>query len=195
MTDFAGVLKSWDHADPTRIHPTREHESESAYWASGVTQAAHIARHIPDGGMVVDFGCGDGRLTYPLARMGFDVIAVDASKAMLTRLRDGCGETEFRSLQSDGLNLGDKVKGADVVIARAVLIHHSHADVERLVHALTAAIKPGGLFIADWPTGVHHERIDWIDVTTWRTEHRLQVATDAGLVLVEDSKPSIWRKQ
>lgn len=194
MLTLRNVVQAWNKADPWRIHPTREHESEEAYWESGVLQAEQLAAHIVSGGTVIDFGCGDGRLSIPLAKAGFDVLAVDASEAMLERLtfNTQLAGVTIRTRLSDGLDL--KVEPVDAILARAVLIHHSHADVTRLVTALSKLILPGGLFIADWPVGPHHERIDWIDVTTWESEHRLVVAEAAGLTLVEDSKTSVWRK-
>ena len=39
------------------------------------------------GGRILELGAGSGRVTIPLARAGFDVVAVDASPAMLAKLR------------------------------------------------------------------------------------------------------------
>ena len=39
------------------------------------------------GGPVLEFGCGTGRITLPLARQGVDVTGIDASRAMLEVLR------------------------------------------------------------------------------------------------------------
>lgn len=194
MTDFQSVVKAWDEADPYRIHPTREHESEEAYWESGRVAALEMAQWIPEGGTVLDFGCGDGRLSIPLDKLGFRVIAVDSSPHMIERLNaNGWTESDY---VSDGTDLPDLInEKVDAVIARAVFIHHSHTDVIRMVKNLTKCLKPGGVLICDWPTGPHHERRDWIDVTTWVPEHRAAVAEAAGLELIKDGKPSVWRKQ
>lgn len=196
MTTFDQVVKAWDLADVTHIHPLRN-VSDIAYWDSGRAQAEQAAAWVPCGGTVLDFGCGDGRLSFPLARMGFDTICVDASKAMIRRVRQRAKELDLTMLDtivSDGLNLSEMVTPVDVVVARAVLIHHAHEDVIRLVHALARIIKPGGFLVADWPLGGTHERTDWIDVTTWDRKDRNRVAHSAGLELVEDETPSVWRK-
>lgn len=198
MPRFVDVLREWEDDKGVNIHPTRKHESEAAYWASGIPQAADAARHIPEGGTVIDFGAGDGRVSIPLAKLGFDVLAVEASPSSLARLRANTKKAgvTVRTLKSDGLNLDTRVKEpVDAVVCRAVLIHHCHADVQRLVTQMAAVIRRGGFLIADWPTGVHHERIDWIDVTTWEPAHRLEVGRSAGLELLEDTKPSVWVKQ
>lgn len=195
MTDFRGVVEAWRKADPTFIHPLRN-VSEEDYWESGRSQALQAAQWIPEGGTVLDFGCGDGRISLPLAKLGFRVTAVDASVEMLLRLQDQDGWREINSIVlSDGLNLSDVLFNQlfDAVVCRAVLIHHSHADGALLVRQLTNVLKPGGVLIADWPLGPHHERRDWIDVTYWEVSERQAVADANGLELINDG--SVWRKQ
>ena len=195
MPDFDGVVKAWDHADPNDIHPLRRVNVEE-YWKSGTYQAFDASQYIPDGGTVMDFGCGEGRITIPLAKMGFQVVAVDASRTMIDRLIENTPEElepNIRLIQSDGLDLTlhDPV---DVIVCRAVLIHHSHADVETLVGAFADLVKQDGYLIADWPLGPHYERQFWTDVTTWDAGHRLQVGTDAGFELIDSDTPTVWKR-
>lgn len=194
---FADVTKAWDQASEDHIHPLHKINVDE-YWASGVAQAEHAAQYIPDDGVVVDFGCGNGRLTIPLIRMGFNVIAVDASPTMLQRLADNAKRSKLsvNAVVSDGLNLPELLSETqvDVIVARAVLIHHSHTDVERLVRSFGNVLDPGGVLVADWPVGRNHERRDWIDVTTWEPQRRETVAAAAGFALVEDSTPGVWEK-
>jgi SAM-dependent methyltransferase len=102
---------------------------------------------------------------------------------------------------SDGTNdwTEDALGSFDAVNARAVFIHHAHDDVAVMVHNLARCIRPGGFLVADWPVGDHHERVDWIDVTTWDSGYRQEVATAAGLTLVTEGeprvRPSVWVKQ
>lgn len=49
--------------------------------------AHYLAAAQRCGGPVLELGCGDGRLTIPLARAGYAVTGVDISHAMLTRCR------------------------------------------------------------------------------------------------------------
>jgi 2-polyprenyl-3-methyl-5-hydroxy-6-metoxy-1,4-benzoquinol methylase len=196
--NLASVVDAWRQADVEAIHPLRAVDVD-AYWESGRYQALDASRWIPEGGTVMDFGCGDGRLTLPLARLGFDVYAVDSSPEMLARV-----EANLRALDepavtilSDGTTDLAKLIGTplDAIVCRAVLIHHDYEDGTRLVLALSKLLKPGGHLIADWPTGPRYERQHWTDVTTWEPAHRLAVADGAGLVLVDDSTPSVWMKR
>lgn len=205
MTNIDYVTKSWDIADPNYIHPLRaEHPEE--YWASGMAQANDAAAWLDWDGdyppRVIDFGCGDGRLTIPLAEMGAKVIAVDASDRMLNLLADNViaqdARQPYKIIHSNGLDLDQRMQNeddVDLVLARAVLIHHNYESVGHLVRSLAGVIAPGGHFIADWPVADKpHEGVDWIDVTTWEWDHRDQVAASAGLELVDPNEPSVWRK-
>lgn len=195
MTDFHGVVEAWRKADPSHIHPLRN-VSEADYWESGRSQALQAAQWIPEGGRVLDFGCGDGRLAIPLNRLGFEVWAADASPEMIERLRDNAEEQGaldgLHSVVSDGTKFPPSLQHLDAVVCRAVLIHHSHADGALLVRELSKLLKLGGVFIADWPLGPHHERRDWIDVTTWELGERQKVANDNHLTLINDG--TVWRK-
>lgn len=198
MTDFRGVVEAWRKADPTHIHPLRN-VSEDDYWESDRSQALQASQWIPEGGYVLDFGCGDGRLSIPLAQMGYEVAAMDTNEESLRRLWDRYKELlplnrNLAPLLSDGLTLTKEWYKPffDAIVCRAVLIHHSHKDVELLIRQFTAVLKPGGVLIADWPLGPHHERRDWIDVTTWHLDERQKVADANGLSLINDG--SVWRK-
>lgn len=197
MTTFDDVIRNWQKAPVTAIHPLRE-TSDLEYWQSGVTQAEDMAEWLPSRGTIVDFGCGDGRIALPLSLMGFHVIAVDASKKMLERLlknQEQRGGRVQQTIVSNGLDLPEELdKPVDVVMARAVLIHHSHADGASLVRSLAKCVKPKGYLAADWPIGEHHTRRDWIDVTVWDALDRKQVAKGAGLKFVQNGPPSVWQK-
>jgi len=195
VPSFDEVVQAWQVADVTHIHPLRK-VSDTAYWGSGEAQALEAGIWIPEYGTVVDFGCGDGRLTLPLARAGYQVTGVDASPAMLDRVRVAADKEKVpvTLLQSDGTKL-DGVGPVDVVLARAVFIHHDYESVTRIVGTLAGVLKPGGYLIADWPVSeAPRERRDWIDVTYWQYSHREQVANDAGLALIANTTPSVWRK-
>jgi len=45
-----------------------------------------LSRHLHQPGLVIDFGCGTGRTVVPLAKRGFQTLAVDLSPQMLERV-------------------------------------------------------------------------------------------------------------
>jgi 2-polyprenyl-3-methyl-5-hydroxy-6-metoxy-1,4-benzoquinol methylase len=206
VTDFQGVVDAWEkdgQAGGPSIHPLEPDSPE--FWELGRLQAQVVDLYAERGDFVIDFGCGIGRLSLPLAMAGYNVLAVDASQAMLDGLaeRSKLAGVEFGAYRSDGSDLPDTVdhiigERAAVVIARAVLIHHDYAGVEAIVRNLAAVLRPGGHLIADWPVSdTPRERRDWIDVTTWDRRHRHRIAAAAGLepVITPVVEPSVWRKR
>ncbi|MFJ9671332.1 class I SAM-dependent methyltransferase [Streptomyces sp. NPDC101221] len=188
------VVAAWDQADPASIHPTREHQDEDAYWASGSTQARLLAKEIGIGSKVLDFGCGDGRVAIPLRAMGIDVTGVDSSPRMLASLNQR--DPNLTTLQSDGTDLGKHLgrRKMDAVYCLAVLIHHSYEDGAALIAALAKTVRKGGLLILDWPTSTSpRERSHWIGVTTWDSKQQAVQADRLGLTSLPTDLPwSVW---
>lgn len=200
------VVAAWDADTEGNLHPFDPDSPE--FWDVGVYQAAHVAQYTPPGGTVLDHGCGNGRLTIPLGRLGFRVYAADASRAQLRhlvkRLKDS-GESVRSIILSDGRTIvGAKgtYTGAreilpemfDTIVARAVLIHHAPEDVMEVVAGLVQALRPGGHFIADWPTGIPVTRDGYLGVTVWGKEERAAFCATLGLEAVDEDDVSVWRK-
>lgn len=174
------IVRAWDEADPVWIHPSRG-VSEDAYWKSGRQQADQLAQVLPDGCRVVDFGCGDGRVTIPLHNLGYQVTGADASANMLGRLAERA--PDIPTVQSTGPDLHERLgRKVDAVVSLAVLIHHSRADQLDIIAGLRKAVRKGGLLILDWPTSDKpEERGNWIEVTTWQRFAQDQAVEKLGL--------------
>lgn len=185
--DARAVIAAWDSAGPGHAHPSRG-VSEHAYRESGTEQAALIAQDLPPGAHVLDFGAGDGRVAVPLARLGYRVTAADSSPRMLAALTDA--EPAIPTVLTDGLDgrLPRRAYGAAVCLA--VLIHHGYAAGRRIIEALTAAVKPGGLLILDWPASDDPaEGQVWTDVTTWHPDQQAALAAECGLTRLDVDRP------
>lgn len=183
------VIRAWDRADPTAIHPLRQ-VSEDAYWDSGRAQADMLATVIPDGAKVLDFGCGDGRVAIPMAALGYDVTAVDASQNMLDRLAAWAGSITTVQADADGIagHLGRRKM--DAIYSLAVLIHHSYEDCLHIISKLRAATKLGGVLVLDWPVSETPSETDsWIGVTTWSREQQDEACAEIGLERVDSDLP------
>jgi 2-polyprenyl-3-methyl-5-hydroxy-6-metoxy-1,4-benzoquinol methylase len=183
------VIDAWDQADPDAIHPTRS-ISEEAYWASGEAQAKLLATVIPAGAKVIDFGCGDGRVAIPMAGLGYEVTAVDASQRMLDRLNDRAPDLTTLHAAADGIagHLGRR--RMDAVYSLAVLIHHSYADCLHIIGKLRAATKLGGTLVLDWPVSDQPaEAGSWIGVTTWSAQQQADACRRIGLEPVDSELP------
>lgn len=183
------VIKAWDQADPTAIHPLRN-VSEDAYWESGEAQADMLATVVPDGAKVMDFGCGDGRVAIPMAGLGYEVTAVDASQNMLDRLTERDLNITTVLADADGIagHLGRR--RMDAVYSLAVLIHHSYQDCLHIIGKLRAATKLGGILVLDWPVSDQPSEADsWIGVTTWSKQQQAEACQQIGLEPVDSELP------
>lgn len=108
-----------------------------------------IAQHIAPQGLVVDFGCGVGRLSGPLVQQGYAVIGVDRSAVMRQHATEQVANDRFVAvapMMFDQLvTVGVQ---ADAVLAIWVLQHCFSLDDE--VARIHRALKQGGVLgIAD----------------------------------------------
>lgn len=96
--------------------------------------------------LVLDAGCGSGRVTEELAKRVPDgrVLAVDGSEAMIAKARERLGERAFY-LVADLSDLRVD-KPVDLIFSTATF--HWIADHERLFERLRAALRPGGRLVA-----------------------------------------------
>lgn len=94
-----------------------------------------------------DVGCGGGLVAEPLARMGFDVMGMDASPENISAAQLHAAESGLEIEYCVGLpeELAASARQFDVVLALEVVEHV--ADIETFVHGLAQNVSPGGLLI------------------------------------------------
>jgi 2-polyprenyl-6-hydroxyphenyl methylase/3-demethylubiquinone-9 3-methyltransferase len=101
-----------------------------------------------EGLRVLDVGCGGGLIAEPLARLGGDVVAIDASAENIGVARAHAAESgltiDYRVAPAEDLAAaGERF---DVVLALEILEHV--ADRGAFVAACAALVRPGGALIA-----------------------------------------------
>ncbi|MEZ5876976.1 MAG: bifunctional 2-polyprenyl-6-hydroxyphenol methylase/3-demethylubiquinol 3-O-methyltransferase UbiG [Tepidamorphaceae bacterium] len=102
-----------------------------------------------EGLRILDIGCGGGLISEPMARLGAEVIAADASRTNIEVAKIHSEESgvpvDYRETTAEALaGAGEKF---DIVLNLEVVEHV--ADVNLFVEACCSMVKPGGLmFIA-----------------------------------------------
>lgn len=168
---------------------------------------AMLLRHVqgPAPLTILDFGCGPGRDLKVFAGLGHTAIGLDGAARFVEMARAQSGCTVW---QQDFCQLDLPARNFDGVFANASLFHLPSQALPRLLAALHASLKPGGVLFSSNPHG--HNEEGWsggrygafYDLPTWQRH-----MTDAGFVeLTHYYRPegaprhqqpwlaSVWRK-
>ena len=150
--------------DEARADSYAEVGFEGTYHLASRDLPALLAAHVK-GNSALDLGCGAGRSTRLLTRLGFSCVGVDISAAMLERARRADPEGDYRLVPDGDLSsLGER--RFDLVLAMFPL--DNVATVERKGAFLAAArgrLAPRGRFVCvvSSPELYLH---DWLSFTT-----------------------------
>ena len=105
--------------------------------------------HLPDGGRVMDAGCGSGRDIRSFLGKGFDVSAFDASMEMVKHASKFSG-VEVRHAAFSDLTDEEEYDG---IWCCASLLHVREADFADVIARLRRALKPGGVIYLSFKHG------------------------------------------
>jgi SAM-dependent methyltransferase len=164
--------------DPSRITLAHYDERADAFWAGtrdhDVSQnIAALLRHLEGAGpfSILDLGCGPGRDLATFTRMGHHAIGVEGAPRLAAMAREHSGCEVW---QQDFLALDLPPARFDGVFANASLFHVPTADLPRVLGALHATLKPGGVLFSSNPHGRNDEGWNggrygaWHDLAAWR---------------------------
>jgi 2-polyprenyl-3-methyl-5-hydroxy-6-metoxy-1,4-benzoquinol methylase len=124
----------------------------------GVDMAPLYSRfltHVPNGGVIVDAGCGSGRDAKAFLERGYQVSAFDASAGLATKAAELLGIPVACRRFEDLTEVG----AYDGIWACASLLHVAQVDLPGVVSALTRALRLGGVLYASFKQGAG-ERTD-----------------------------------
>lgn len=109
--------------------------------------------YVHPGSRVLEIGCGTGTLNGPDGRTGAQVIAIDASPAMLAEARKhlaaGQAEAQVTLEQMDATQVGDRFAPAsfDLIVSTLVFSELAPATQRYILDACGALLVPGGRLV------------------------------------------------
>ena len=156
-------------------------------------EAAELAQALGDLGIsapakVLDLGCGTGRHMEELALLGFQVVGVDASPAMLRRARHRLGPAasllSLEDFDASALEFDAAYSLFDVLSYQ-----QSTLEIETFMHRLTSHVRSGGVVAVDcWHlAGMVSSPPEYRTSTIRLTDERVLVREVAPAVRWEDS--------
>jgi SAM-dependent methyltransferase len=120
--------------------------SPSGAWVDE-RELAIVRSLLPTNGLVLDAGCGTGRLSLSLSGHGYRVTALDSSRAMLEAARAKPGSESIDWLEGDAFALPFRAGAFDAAVALRVALHF--AELCPLLAAMARAVRPGGIVVFD----------------------------------------------
>jgi len=109
-----------------------------------------LSLHHETKGTALDLGCGSGFQSVALARLGFEVTAVDFSERLLQELAQHRGSLPITLLQGDLRDLSQFTdESSQVVVCMGDTLTHlpARADIRPLFQQIKRILKPGGKVI------------------------------------------------
>lgn len=140
---------------------SRAHYEDPAYYTQTYRTRIHdvafyVERALAQGGPVLEYGLGNGRIALPLARHGISVTGVDHSASMLAdlaeRLHDEPKEVQrrLRAVRGDMRTVRLRKRFPLVFCTFNTALHlYTRPDVEAFLAGVRAHLAPGGRFLVD----------------------------------------------
>lgn len=124
------------------------------------TTMHYIQKYLKKGSKILEIGAGTGRYSIALAKMGYDVTAVELVESNLKVLRENSKEiANLKSYQGDALNLQFEDNSFDMVLCLGPMYHlFNKKDKDRAISETIRVCKPKGICMFAYLT---HSSIIW----------------------------------
>ena len=172
------------YGDPTRAEAYSKLEFANTYYLAYRDLPEIAAKYAP-GRVALDFGCGTGRSSRFLRRLGFEVTGIDISEDMLRKARqtDPCGDYRFLA---DG-DLGLLAPGYDLALSAFTFDNVPADDKLSLLKQLAHLLKPQGVLVnlVSSPEIYWHE---WASFSTrdYAADNRKAKSGDTVVIVTTD---------
>lgn len=106
-------------------------------------------KYIPDGGRVLDAGCGSGRDSRAFKQHGYSVVAFDASSEMCRMASELIGQQVWQ-MRFDEISFDEEFEG---IWACASLLHVPNEELPDVLGKLRKALKNKGILYVSFKYG------------------------------------------
>lgn len=134
----------------------------------------HLLRSLglADGHLLIDVGCGSGRLAAQLAPFpGIRYLGCDVVPALLDHARELCRRPDWTFLATEGHAIPAADEAADFVCFFSVFTHLLHEDTYRYVLDAARVLRPGGRLVFSFLEFLVPCHWDTFTASLARTEH------------------------
>jgi SAM-dependent methyltransferase len=155
------MMPSGPRPDSLLSEGARAHYREPLYYTKNYKSRTQDVAFYRDlavrmGGPVLEYGCGNGRISLPIAKAGIDIVGVDHSKEMLGSLRDSLLKVpesvaeRVRLVQGDMRKVRLRKRFKLVLCTFNTFLHlYERSDVERFLSCVRAHLLPTGRLVFD----------------------------------------------
>jgi 2-polyprenyl-6-hydroxyphenyl methylase/3-demethylubiquinone-9 3-methyltransferase len=123
----------------------------------------HVLQKVGSDDLVLDLGCGYGRVMPSLTKRARSVVGIDTSLAsLLVGQQILYGVSNYNLLQMDALHLAFRDNSFDVVICIQNGISAFHVDQKELIKESIRVAKPGGtILFSSYSEKFWNHRLEW----------------------------------
>ena len=136
---------------------------------------------LPNGGRILDAGCGSGRDSKEFIKQGYSVVAFDASREMCKRASELIGQ-EVWQMRFEEISFDEEFDG---VWACASLLHVSPEEINNVFERIHLALQSNGILYSSFKYGdgmIQRGERMFIDFTEDKIK---KLMTDFGFEIIE----------
>lgn len=193
MSKYIDTINKWDdvakRGDIAAIHPAGRNGKEE-FERSGQSDANYILMVCQDLGLnpkelsILDYGCGLGRVSFPLCQYFHTVYGYDSSFNAMEELANREYPINFFHV-FDKLDI-ENSQPIDVALSLSVFIHHTYEDGVKMMQEVADMVKPGGYLLLQIPIyDLAKDPSNWTDVGVWDVGLFKSAAYKCGLEYID----------